>query len=352
MNNYRMKKLQNLEEAEREVINGVRQQLRKPVPFRQKRSIPYIAAACVSLIAALLVFLIAQPFENEQSISGETGFSISEFGFNPFESRKSHFLVAKLFWGGEEEAVIQSVELVDAARNPLQYEKDHIALQAYGADSSKKTGLYTGKDIGEYRELSEMSIQPNVDNRIVFEFVLGDAFEPIKDMALKITYETEGERNTQYYSWYTLNHLSVKKVDFEQLIQDLNLSTEELAAYSAFKQSKNNIDLAALGPVSIARLFFLSEMEGDKELTYAFYTDEADYIAWSLEEYLKFSPFFQQSIEEAKMLFYEVSAGKFVQTSANEGYISFIQEGAEAPAGFQLRKNNDGIWQVSFMPMQ
>lgn len=352
MNNYRMKKLQNLEEEEQQVKNGVRQQLRKPANTKKTRFLSYIAATGVSIIAVLLLFLFIHPFENERSSTGEEDFSLSEFGFNPFESRKAYFIVAMLFWNGEEEAIIHSVELVDGARNPLQYEKDHIALQVYGADSSKKTGLYTGKDIGEYRELSEMTIQPNVDNRIIFEFVLGDDFEPIKNMGLKITYETAGEMDVQYYSWYTLNHLEIEAVDFDQLIKDLNLSSEELAAYSAFRQSKNNSDLATLGPVSIARLYLLAWMEGDKELQYDFYTDQEGYVAWSLEEHLAFSPFGQASIAEVQKLFYELSQGEFIQTSETEGYISFTQESSEVPAGFQLKQNDDGIWQVSFMPMQ
>lgn len=352
MNNYRMKKLQNLEKAERQVKKAVRQQLGKPSPVKQKRSIPYIAAACVSLIAALLVFLIADPFENEQSVSGEMGFSVSEFGLNPLEARESYFIVAPLFWDGREEAVIHSVELVNVNESLLQYEEDHIALRAYGADSLKKTGVYARQDVGELSELSEVTIWPQSENRIAFEVVMGDEFKPVQDMELKITYETAGEMSVQYYSWFTLNHLSVKEIDYDQLIQDLNLSSEESAAYSAFRQSKNNSELASLEPISIARLYLLADMEGDEELTYAFYTDEADYIAWGLEEQKDFSPFDQRSIEKTTKLFRELSNGEFVQTSANEGYISFVQEDAEALAGFQLRKNKDGIWQVSFMPMQ
>ena len=347
-----MKKLQNLEEAERQVKKAVRQQLGKPAPVKQKRSIPYIAAACVSLIAALLVFLIADPFDNEQSVSGEKGFSISEFGLNPLEARASYFIVAGLSWNGKDEATIHSVELVNENGQLLQYGKDHIAIRAFGADPAKKTGLYARGDIGEISELSEVAIQPESDNRIVFELVLGDEFKPVQNMKLKITYETAGEMSVQYYSWSTLNQLSAKEIDFEQLIQNLDLSSEEWTSYSAFRQSKNNSDLASLEPISIARLYLLADMEGDEELTYAFYTDEADYIAWGLEEQKDSSPFDQRSIEKTTKLFRELSKGEFVQTSANEGYIFFIQEGAEAPAGFQLRKNSDGIWQVSFMPMQ
>ncbi len=352
MNNYRMKKLQNLEKEEQQVKMGVRQRLRKPVKLKRKRFIPYMVAACATFVAALLLFLVANPFENERTTTGEKGFSFNEFGFNPFESRVSHFIVARLFWNGEEEAIIHSVELVDAARNPIQYEKDHIAFRAYGADPLKKTGLYGGRDLGDYVELSEMNVKPNADNRIIFEFVLGDAFEPIKDMELKITYEMAGEMNIQYYSWYTLNHLEVETVDFEQLINELNLSSEEMAAYSAFAQSKNSSELASLNPMNIARLYLLAWMTGEDELQYEFYTDQEEYIAWSLEEHLALSPFDQASIEETRELFHELSEGKFIQTSATEGYISFVREESDIPAGFQLRQNDDGVWQVSFMPMQ
>lgn len=47
--------------------------------------------------------------------------------------------------------------------------------------------------------------------------------------------------------------------------------------------------------------------------------------------------------------FKNIDKGTFVQTSDYEGYIEY--DLAEGTNGFQLIKNVDVVWQVSFMPI-
>jgi hypothetical protein len=41
---------------------------------------------------------------------------------------------------------------------------------------------------------------------------------------------------------------------------------------------------------------------------------------------------------------------EFIQTSDHEGYVKYMNESGEM--GFQMVKDEDGIWNVSFTPIQ
>ncbi|OCT13536.1 hypothetical protein A8709_18240 [Paenibacillus pectinilyticus] len=51
--------------------------------------------------------------------------------------------------------------------------------------------------------------------------------------------------------------------------------------------------------------------------------------------------------------FSNIEKGKFVHSSDFEGYIEYqSSEEAKSKTGFQMIKDDDGIWNVSFTPIQ
>ena len=135
------------------------------------------------------------------------------------------------------------------------------------------------------------------------------------------------------------------------LMDELQLTSEEQNAYAAMKQSHDSAALAKLEPKSVARLYLVAGMEKDYELEYAFYTEREDSKVWGLEEHLTFPESDRMTVENAKILFARLSEGRFIETEKGRGYIEFEGEDGFI-GGFQMIRNDDGIWQVAFMPMQ
>lgn len=129
-------------------------------------------------------------------------------------------------------------------------------------------------------------------------------------------------------------------------------SDEEKAVYAKFHQTHDEELLRNLTPIQIARLYFYSSFKNHPETTYYFYTNRPDYIAWSLEEHMKNAQMEQEMYVDLSDYYVgmakQLTEGTFIQTSDENGYISFDQ----GMTGFQLVKNEKGIWQVGFMPIQ
>lgn len=85
-------------------------------------------------------------------------------------------------------------------------------------------------------------------------------------------------------------------------------------------------------------------------MQYALYTDRADRIRWSKEEDEKIPASHRGTRETMLQQFHGIEKGEFIQTSDDEGYIKFTNKNGES--GFQMVKDEDGIWNVAFMPIQ
>lgn len=125
-----------------------------------------------------------------------------------------------------------------------------------------------------------------------------------------------------------------------------DLTSEEAKAYYEFQQDLNTDHLYGLSPINIARLYIFAGYEGKYDVQYALYTDREEYIMWSKEEHLNIPDSERGSFE----IYININEGTFIETSDHTGYIKFFINGD--PMGFQMIKNEDGIWQVSFMPIQ
>ncbi|SOC44108.1 hypothetical protein [Ureibacillus acetophenoni] len=125
-----------------------------------------------------------------------------------------------------------------------------------------------------------------------------------------------------------------------------DLTSEEAKAYDEFQQDLSLEHLYGLDPINIAKLYIFAGYEGKYDMQYALYTDREEYIMWSKEEHLNIPESERGSFE----IFKNIDNGTFIETSDHTGYIKYFINGD--PMGFQMIKNEDGIWQVSFMPLQ
>lgn len=105
--------------------------------------------------------------------------------------------------------------------------------------------------------------------------------------------------------------------------------------------------------MSVAKLYIHASYLGDREVEYALYTDQEEFIQWSQAEDQAIPESDRGTPEQLTQQYRNFEEGRFLQTSKIEGYIKYYPNSKnEPPSGFQLIKNVDGIWQVAFMPVQ
>lgn len=127
----------------------------------------------------------------------------------------------------------------------------------------------------------------------------------------------------------------------------------EQQVYDRFKLKHDVKELAGLEPISIAKMYAYASYHEDFDTVYALYTDRENHILWSKEEDEQIPLADRGTSEQALQTFRNLEKGSFVQTGDYEGYIEFYPNGDhEEKSGFSMIKNEDGIWQVAFLPVQ
>ncbi|MET3698452.1 hypothetical protein SAMN05877753_10992 [Bacillus oleivorans] len=139
---------------------------------------------------------------------------------------------------------------------------------------------------------------------------------------------------------------------FNETENRFTLTEEERNAYEWFRLEQNIENLKGLSPISIAKLYIQAGLDEDYVTEYALYTTRLDRVQWSLEEHLEYSrePLTEAQKTEIISQYNNIEDGEFIQTGENEGYISFM--GSHGEMGFQMVKDESGVWKVSFMPIQ
>lgn len=130
----------------------------------------------------------------------------------------------------------------------------------------------------------------------------------------------------------------------------LELSPIEEERYVSFTKDLDVKHLEGLEPISVAKMYVQSVFDEKYKVQYALYTDREELIQWSEEEDESMPKSDRGTIEQNNKLFNNIDEGEFIQTSDYEGYIKYGSD--EEVKGFQMIKNEDGIWQVAFMPIQ
>ena len=128
------------------------------------------------------------------------------------------------------------------------------------------------------------------------------------------------------------------------------LTAKEEEVYSNFQPDLNSKHLGGLEPISIAKLYVKAGFDKKYNVQYALYTNREGNIQWSKEEDERIPESHRGTDEQFIEQFGNINKGTFVQTSDYEGYIEY--DLGEGTNGFQMIKNEDGVWQVSFMPIQ
>lgn len=350
MSKYRMKELQNLREAEMEVKQGVYKQLSEQTELKSKRLLPRMITIFASLIAVMLVFLLLKPSEELQVVQTGSDFSLGKLSLGTFDIRESYFIATPIKWNGNEVATLHTVELVDREGNLIDYENDHLAFRTFITNEIISPGVYKKNEIDDMEEWSNLRFEQHSEQIVLFNLLVNQNYQLKDELQVKLTFDIAGQNHVEVHQWDALNNIKVATYNFTQLVEQLQLTEQELSAYETLKQSENRSVLKELSPMNIARLYWLAGIEGNFKLQYMFYTTQPEWIMWSFEEQQTFPPFDMNSFNEAVQLFKDISLGEFIATSDKEGYISFVNQGNEA--AFQLLQNEEGIWEVAFMPMQ
>lgn len=145
------------------------------------------------------------------------------------------------------------------------------------------------------------------------------------------------------------------KIIVDTLNTELNLielSGKEEEVYSKFQKDLSIKNLSGLEPISIAKLYIRAGFEKKYDVQYALYTDRVGYVQWSKEEDEKIPESDRGSNEQFIKQYKNIEKGTFVKTSDFEGYIKYDSGEGTGTNGFQMIKNEDGVWQVSFLPIQ
>ncbi len=150
------------------------------------------------------------------------------------------------------------------------------------------------------------------------------------------------------------------EVTEEYVVEDVNLqhlSKEEQFIYQEFTENLDDEGLKGLDPLTIAKLYFHAGMTGEYETEYELYIQDEDYVLWSKEEHIEIPE------DHRKKEWDEISSNTNVTVTIwddNRATLSWESnkeelidaDGDRFMYSFSLIKNSEGVWKVSFLPMQ
>ncbi|VXB72134.1 conserved hypothetical protein [Bacillus sp. 349Y] len=136
-------------------------------------------------------------------------------------------------------------------------------------------------------------------------------------------------------------------------VAPLVLTDEESEAYASFSENLDQEILRSLSPMSIAKIYVQAILDEKDEVRYELYTDRPDYIMWTKEEDEQFPKQDKGNRRLTEEAYNHLAEGEFVETGEDEGYIKYYRsKDPDSMMGFNLIRNENGIWQVAFMPIQ
>lgn len=131
------------------------------------------------------------------------------------------------------------------------------------------------------------------------------------------------------------------------------LTPEEMAAYENFSADFDTAHLKDLDPVSVAKLYVWAGYNQNYEVEYELLTDRDEYVMWSKKEHLAIPDEHRAKPEDSIIFFRNIDAGEFHTADDPFGGVSFRHaDGPEGKARVNMIQNEDGVWQVGFMPLQ
>ena len=280
MDKYRMKQLQNLDQQELEVKQHVLQHIRQQSSKERKNRMPHLVTMSTFFIAAVILFILIKSIEH-MAPTNNAMFSLNEINIDELESRTSYYMATAIKWSGEHEASLKTIELVDGSGAVVDYENNHIAMRVWNVNDAIEPGLYKKEDIQSFDEFSTLQFQQNAEHIVMLEIILNDQFSQSNDLQLKLIFQVDNEEHIQILDWETLHHLKVESVNVQELRRALQITVQEIEAYELLKENRDRTVLQELSPISIARLYWLAQIEGEDELQYNLYIQQSDRVMWS-----------------------------------------------------------------------
>ncbi len=150
-----------------------------------------------------------------------------------------------------------------------------------------------------------------------------------------------------------LTRIKGKVLGYEASTVAKNIWTAaERDLYEAFKISNDPELLRDETPITIARIYMYASFVNDQQTEYKLLTTRENHVVWSQEEHLREKPEIVKlaTREQTLQIAPQLLEGEFIQTDEISGYIAFSD--GEYEQGFQMILNEQGIWQVAFMPIQ
>jgi len=239
-------------------------------------------------------------------------------------------------------------------QNLEAHQKDSVELLAYmeennGLEIRRWETLVSDGEKGyaySYEKLEDGTFRV-VGSPIIFDFIVKKEYGEI--ISYRLGYI--GNTNTTRLFELTKEYIPGMSI----------LNKDEEAVYTQLKKTKDVALLKDIETITIAKFYIQAELDSDFETQYALmveYEPESKMIGWTEEEHIKISQ--EDTTEESKVTLLKrlgnIGNGHFIQQDENSGYIEFTtyneRKGHYQALGFQLEKNESGIWKVCFMPLQ
>lgn len=275
--------------------------------------------------------------------------TIEDVSAEPFLANETYYIVMPIVWNGKKDATIHSIKLIKENQQSLTT-ADGISYSFYLTDTMKNPGVYGRDQIGKINTIHDFVIDG--ESSLILEVSLKNVV-PDKTRAIKISYSVDSEEKEQLLVAGVIQGLETLPENQVSEQAAIGLNTSEQNVYTAFEKDLDTQHLAGLSPMSVAKLYIHASYLGNYEVVYALYTDRKEYVQWSKEEDQAIPESDRGTPEQLTQQYKNFEYGRFLQTSKIEGYIEYYpKRKSESPSGFQLIKNEDGIWQVAFMPIQ
>lgn len=241
---------------------------------------------------------------------------------------------------------------IDDNGNPV-YGDVVVIIKDEAYDIKSEMTMEKVKDaFGEPDEIIDFNLEDEselYERNTIFSYEVGDyevviIFDPLDKTVIAI--HLNGFKNNLGYPTAKSN-----KIDL------LNLSTEELDVYNRYKSNYDEEELRGLEPLSVMKLYIHAGVEKDLETEWELYTNEENRFLWGKEYHIsEFDGGVQINssiFENAVNIRVNYIDDDDVSISWEDKYLeSYDSRGYYFRFSFGLVKSKDGIWKVTFLPMQ
>jgi hypothetical protein len=239
---------------------------------------------------------------------------------------------------------------------------DYIEVENSDSESGsvKKIGYnFLVRESADQLKISpEINVEGIKNREIGVQFYIG--FSNKDEVLWKTINFAEGE--SVYIMSDGINGRTIERIYPETLVSDeddildlirFSLTAEEKVIYERFQQDLDEKHLKGVDPISIAKLYIQSQLDKKYDVTYALYTDREGYVQWTREDDENIPESDRGTISQILSTYNNIDAGTFIQDEDHEGHIEYMaSKDADVKSGFRMVNDEDGIWNVAFMPIQ